>query len=91
MMATCSNNLNNCDIDLLMNLYLKMGLAVVGSHLVRWASEHYYHQNCCGIVNSVFAWGSPTCRGLRWVSDSATGNILSVAQVIAGIKYTITG
>jgi hypothetical protein len=89
-MAIC-NNLNKCVPVSPMKLYLKMGLVVLGSHLVRWASEHYYHQNCCGIVNSVFAWGSPACRGLRWVSDSATGNILSVAQVIAGIKYTIAG
>jgi hypothetical protein len=74
-----------------MKIYIKMGLVVIGSHLMRWVSEYYYHKHCCGIMNSVFSWGSPTCRGLRWLSDSATGNILGVAQVIEGFKYTITG
>lgn len=63
-----------------MNLYLKVAAVVVGSHLLRWGSEYMYYTQCGGFFNSIFAWGSPTCRGLKWVSESATMNILDVAR-----------
>jgi hypothetical protein len=61
-----------------MNSYVKTVLVIVSAHLVRCLSEYYYYVNCAGVVNSVFAWGSPTCRGLRWASESASVKIVNL-------------
>lgn len=61
-----------------MKPYVKTALVIVSAHMVRWMSEHFYYKNCCGFVNSVFAWGSPTCRALRWTSESASAKIISI-------------
>jgi hypothetical protein len=61
-----------------MNLYAKAIGIIVGSHFVRWAAEYAYFTQCAGFWSSVFAWNSPTCRGLRWVADSVTTNIVGI-------------
>jgi hypothetical protein len=68
-----------------MNSYVKSALVVVSVHMVRWVSEYFYYVNCCGFVNSVFAWGSPTCRALRWVSESASTKIVGVFYGVSKI------
>lgn len=60
-----------------MNLYVKAAGFLIGSHVVRWAAEYAYFTQCAGFLNSIFAWGSPTCKGLRWVADSVTTNIVT--------------
>lgn len=66
-----------------MKAYVKAVLVVVGAHLVRCVSEHYYYVNCSGVLNSVFSWGSPTCRGLRWASDTSSFRIIGTIQTLA--------
>jgi hypothetical protein len=61
-----------------MNLYIKALIIVFGSHFVRWAAEFTYFTQCAGFWSSIFAWNSPTCRGLRWVSDSVMTNVVSI-------------
>jgi len=53
-----------------MNMYAKTIGIIIGSHVVRWAAEYAYFTQCAGFWNSIFAWNSPTCRGLRWTADS---------------------
>lgn len=60
------------------NVYIKAFLIIAGSHVVRWGAEYVYYTQCAGFWSSIFAWNSPTCRGLRWVSDSVGMNALSV-------------
>lgn len=62
-----------------MRLYLKAAIVVVGSHFIRWGSEYMYYKQCGGFFSSMFSWGSPTCRGLRWVSETSSGNIFRIA------------
>ena len=66
-----------------MKPYVKAGLVIVGAHLVRCASDYYYYSYCTGILNSMFSWGSPTCRGLRWISDSSSYGIIGTVQTLA--------
>jgi hypothetical protein len=63
-----------------MNMYAKALGIIVGSHVVRWAAEYAYFTQCAGFWNSIFAWNSPTCRGLRWTADSVMTNIVVIAS-----------
>lgn len=72
-----------------MKLYLKALIVLSASHFVRWASEFLYHKQCGGFFSSMFAYGSPTCTGLRWVSDTASGNIFGVARLASAIRYQL--
>lgn len=60
-----------------MNFYLKALVFIGSSHIVRWAAEYAYFTQCAGLFNSIFSWGSPTCRGLRWLADSVTTNVVT--------------
>jgi hypothetical protein len=59
-------------------MWLKVLSILVGSHAVRCMSEYVYYTQCAGLWTSIFSWNSPTCRGLRWVSDSAMTNVVSL-------------
>ena len=59
-------------------MYKKTAAVLLGSHLVRVASEYMYYHKCSGFFNSIFAFGSPTCKGLRWISDSVMTNVLCI-------------
>lgn len=74
-----------------MRIYLKAAIILVGSHVVRWVSEYLYYRQCGGFFSSMFAYGSPTCRGLRWTADTATGNIFGVARLVSAVRYQIQG
>lgn len=41
-------------------------------HLGRCAADYLYWYKCTGLLASIFASGSPMCRGLRQVSDTVT-------------------
>jgi hypothetical protein len=63
-----------------MNLYAKAIGVIIGSHVVRWATEYAYFTQCAGFWSSIFSWNSPTCRGLRWVADSAMTNVVAIVS-----------
>jgi len=63
-----------------MNFYAKAIGVIIGSHFVRWATEYAYFTQCAGFWTSIFAWNSPTCRGLRWVADSAMTNVVAIVS-----------
>jgi hypothetical protein len=65
-----------------MKPYVKAALIITGAHLVRCVSDYYYYFYCAGLFNSMFSWGSPTCRGLRWVSDTTSFGIIGTVQNI---------
>jgi hypothetical protein len=73
-----------------MNLYAKALGVIIGSHFVRWAAEYAYFTQCAGLWTSIFSWNSPTCRGLRWVADSVTTNVVGIitghAQKLIGFS-----
>ena len=60
-----------------MNYIVKALIFLAGSHITRWAAEYAYFTQCAGFWTSIFAWGSPTCKGLRWAADSVTTNIVT--------------
>jgi hypothetical protein len=59
-------------------MWLKALSVIVGSHVVRCMSEYMYYTQCAGFWTSIFTWNSPTCRGLRWVSDSVMTNVVTL-------------
>jgi hypothetical protein len=61
-----------------MNIYAKALAVILGSHVVRWAAEYAYFTQCAGFWTSIFAWNSPTCRGLRWAADSVMTNVVAI-------------
>lgn len=61
-----------------MNLYTKGVLFVLFSHLIHYIADELYYHRCTGLVKSIFTWGSPTCRGLQWVSNSIMTNIITI-------------
>jgi hypothetical protein len=63
-----------------MNLYAKAIGVIIGSHCVRWAAEYAYFTQCAGFLSSIVSWNSPTCRGLRWVADSAMTNVVVIVS-----------
>ena len=71
-----------------MNTWVKAVVVVIGSHLMRCAAEYAYFVQCAGLWTSIFSWNSPTCRGLRWVADSAMTNAVAV---IAGHATKLLG
>lgn len=62
---------------------MKLFALVVGSHVVRWMSEELYHAYCAGFFTSIFAYGSPTCHGLRWVADSISTQTVAILGAAA--------
>lgn len=56
---------------------------IIGAHIIRCFSEYMYFKQCAGLWTSLFSWNSPTCRGLRWVSDSVTATAVSRLSVTA--------
>jgi hypothetical protein len=68
-----------------MKPYLKAGGVIVGAHLVRSICEHIYYKQCTGLLISVFAWGSPMCKGLRWVTDTSTDKIFRAVQGLVAV------
>ena len=74
-----------------MKRYLKIVGVIVGSHLIRAAAEYMYYWKCGGLVNSIFSYGSPTCRGLRWVADTSMANIEGVAGLLSVFQYKLSG
>ena len=64
-----------------MHKYVTLIGLVVCSHVVRCVSEYAYYTHCAGFWNSIFTWNSPTCRGLRWASDSVMMNVVSIVGV----------
>ena len=63
-----------------MNIYAKALAIILSSHVVRWAAEYAYFMQCAGFWSSIFAWNSPTCRGLRWVADSVMTNVVAITS-----------
>jgi hypothetical protein len=61
-----------------MNLYVKALVIITSSHIMRCVAEYAYFTQCAGFWSSIFSWNSPTCRGLRWVSDSVMTNVVSI-------------
>lgn len=61
-----------------MNVYVKALAIIASSHVARWAAEYAYFHQCAGLWSSIFAWNSPTCRGLRWAADSAMTNVVGL-------------
>lgn len=61
-----------------MNAWTKVLVVVASSHVVRWAAEYAYFTQCAGFWTSIFAWNSPTCRGLRWTADSVMTNVVAI-------------
>jgi hypothetical protein len=61
-----------------MNAWTKVLVVVVSSHVVRYVAEYAYFTQCAGFWTSIFAWNSPTCRGLRWVADSVMTNVVTI-------------
>ena len=61
-----------------MNIYKKTVVLIAISHFVRWAAEYAYFTQCAGLWTSIFAWNSPTCRGLRWTADSVGLNAMGI-------------
>ena len=61
-----------------MHLAGKALSVVAASHLVRCAAEYVYFTQCAGLWTSIFSWNSPTCRGLRWMSDSVMANVVAM-------------
>jgi hypothetical protein len=61
-----------------MNIYIKALAIIASSHVARWAAEYAYFTQCAGLWTSIFSWNSPTCRGLRWVADSVTTNVVTM-------------
>jgi len=59
-------------------MWLKVLSVIIGSHVVRCMSEYMYYTQCAGLWTSIFSWNSPTCRGLRWVSDSVMTNAVGL-------------
>jgi hypothetical protein len=57
---------------------LKILYVLIGSHVVRCIAEYMYFTQCAGFWTSIFSWNSPTCRGLRWVSDSVMTNVVTL-------------
>jgi hypothetical protein len=51
---------------------------IVGTHILHVASNYLYWIRCGGFMNSIFSHGSPTCKGLRWVSDTTAINIINI-------------
>lgn len=68
-----------------MNTYAKAFAFVFVSHCLKWAAEYAYYRQCVGFFTSVFTWNSSACRGLRWIADSVTTNVVSMigSQVTA--------
>ena len=64
-----------------MNIYLRTVLIVTGSHLARCMAEYMYYTQCAGFWNSIFAWNSPMCRGLRWTADSVMMNAVTISAL----------
>jgi len=59
-------------------MHLKVLGIIVGSHIVRYMAEYMYFTQCAGFWTSIFTWNSPTCKGLRWVSDSVMTNVVTM-------------
>jgi len=59
-------------------MHLKVLGIIVGSHVVRYMAEYMYFTQCAGLWTSIFTWNSPTCKGLRWVSDSVMTNVVTM-------------
>jgi len=59
-------------------MHLKVLGIIVGSHVVRYMAEYMYFTQCAGFWTSIFTWNSPTCKGLRWVSDSVMTNVVTM-------------
>lgn len=62
----------------MMSTWAKALTIILGSHVVRWAAEYAYFTQCAGFWTSIFAWNSPTCRGLRWAADSVMTNVVAI-------------
>jgi hypothetical protein len=62
---------------------MRLIAVVVGSHVIRWVSEELYHEYCAGFFTSIFAYGSPTCHGFRWVADSITAQTVAILSATA--------
>ena len=74
-----------------MKVYAKVLAVIVASHCVRWAAEYAYFTQCAGFWNSIFSWNSPTCIGLRWVSDSVMANMIRIVGSYAVIALNQLG
>lgn len=61
-----------------MNIYVKALIVAVSSHMTRCMAEYLYYTQCAGVWNSIFAWNSPMCRGLRWTADSVMTNVVTM-------------
>jgi len=68
-----------------MNIYVKAMIVAVGSHVTRWMAEYLYYTQCAGFWNSIFAWNSPMCRGLRWTADSVMTNVVTMTTGYAAL------
>lgn len=68
---------------------MKTILFLMGSHIMRWTAEYTYFTQCAGFINSIFSWGSPTCKGLRWFADSIATNVVTAvgAWTVKMINY----
>jgi len=68
----------------------KLVALCVAVHLARCMSDYMYWYRCSGILTSIFASGSPMCRGLRQVSDTVTYLFANHAAKIIGLdKFVI--
>jgi hypothetical protein len=67
-----------------MKTYTKAIAFMFISHCLKLIAEYMYFRQCVGFFTSIFTWNSATCRGLRWISDSVTTNMITMigGQVI---------
>lgn len=61
----------------------------VTMHLARCVADYVYWYRCTGFITSIFASGSPMCRGLRQVSDSVTYLFASHAAKLIGLDKIV--
>lgn len=61
-----------------MNVYVRVFIIAIGSHVIKWAAEYAYFTQCAGFWNSIFSWNSPVCIGLRWTADSVMTNAVAM-------------
>jgi len=62
---------------------VKIILYIIGLHIVRVMAEIVYYRRCSGFIRSIFASGSSTCRGLKFISEMSSNNMAgSVSALI---------
>jgi len=56
---------------------MRLACMISLAHVMRYVSEWCYWNYCGGFIQSIFASGSFTCRGLRWASETANAQMVT--------------